>query len=328
MLQRMFSAEQVGNMQKANAEKSEILEGGVCKAMVFPFARGELVADRLMGCTYRHVVKFLDHPEDKLTAQEWRVASFDWFSSDERARSIQKQGISARTYAQALMEHKNIIRAEDALLNSTNTTSASTSNHAAAAASSTSSHASSAPSPVSSEAVGATKAADAAGTANGKPASGLKPWELIQLLEQEVDDVICQGCSKAGWWRSMYCVRRASSESVPAQEILEAVRVPQDDSEELWKKVRQGSLGSSPVVPMGYSKYDDNTTMMGFQVGLKLVHTGRIESTLSISNDILEHEICDKEEAIRLMSTSAYCSTCVSALHANKPSASSAATSK
>jgi len=257
-LNGMFSADQVAQMQKQEAEKSSILEGAAFGTFVVPFAEGKVTTEQLSNCTYRHVVKFLNHPTETLTAHEWRVTSFDWFSSQERARAIQQRGISARTYAQALVTHKNIVLAETALLAPPATAAAATATAAEQAtpsAAAASSSAAAAAAPVS--------VAPPEKKEKKEEETGVQEaWELVAQLEEEVGDVACCGCAKPVWWRSMYCVRRS------------------------------GPDAEAPI-----------------------------ESTLSIANDLLEHNIVHKQEALRLMATSAYCSTCVSALHAAKAKA-------
>jgi len=107
-----FRPEQIAQWQ-ADSQDEDLSENGAFKCFVVPFSRGE--RSDLGGCTYRHVVKFLD-TDEALTDHEWRTASFDWFSSNEQARAIKAKGVPARQHAQALAQHKSVAKAEKALL--------------------------------------------------------------------------------------------------------------------------------------------------------------------------------------------------------------------
>lgn len=111
-LARAFQPDQVAKWQSASQDDDRS-DNPAFKFFVIPYAKGE--CQDLTGCTFRHVVKFLDSDET-LTDHEWRTASFDWFSSNAQAFAIKAKKVTARQYAQALAEHKVVSKAESAVL--------------------------------------------------------------------------------------------------------------------------------------------------------------------------------------------------------------------
>lgn len=115
MAHLIWTPEQRAEFQAKLAAESSILEAPAFTYIVAPYGRDETKsADSLQVCTYRHVVAFLDNNQE--LSEQFMMLACDWFSGEVRARQVRETKISAREYARLLVEHKNIIKAEDAAL--------------------------------------------------------------------------------------------------------------------------------------------------------------------------------------------------------------------
>ncbi len=91
---------------------------GILQAPAFSFVRkyaARSVLEEDIRCTYRHVIKFFDRPDEELSVHERRTM-MDWFSDRAIAEKLRAQGVTSQAYAQALVDHMHIIRAEQSLL--------------------------------------------------------------------------------------------------------------------------------------------------------------------------------------------------------------------
>lgn len=107
----IFYPEWVARLESQQAQK-DLSELAVFHNCIMPYAAGTV--DHVLGCTFRYVVQFLD-TDEALYDHGQRMLG-DWFSSRAQRDAIKASGISARTYAQALVAHCTIVGAEKAVL--------------------------------------------------------------------------------------------------------------------------------------------------------------------------------------------------------------------
>ena len=114
-LSRVFAPSDVAKWQAEQAAIDDISKRVAFQVFLVPFAEGRLSANQVKTCTYRYVIQHLD-TQDPLDERGWRMINCDWFSSREQAELMKSKLVCARQYAQALVQHKNIVKAEKEVL--------------------------------------------------------------------------------------------------------------------------------------------------------------------------------------------------------------------